>query len=123
MDCGLQEAYNESRVLKAVHNSTKIICGMIVWEKSGAEKIYFGPLAVLPEKKGQGIGSLLMNEVYKIALSMGIHFIEIAVVNVRSDIIPMYERLGYRLCGEAPFPHPERLNRSVFFYIYQKSLQ
>jgi ribosomal protein S18 acetylase RimI-like enzyme len=117
---GLVEAYAEGRVVVA-QSGDGMLVGVIVWELQ-PDKLYFGPLATLPKYAGRGVGKMLMNEVYKIASGRGLSTIEIWVVNVRVDIISMYERMGYVLCGEAPFPYPDRLTRHVFFLIYRKQL-
>mmetsp|Transcript_21069 Transcript_21069/g.46811 ORF Transcript_21069/g.46811 Transcript_21069/m.46811 type:complete len:172 (+) Transcript_21069:50-565(+) len=116
---GLAEAYAESRVVVA--EAGGLLVGAIVWEQK-PDTLYFGPLATLPAHKGRGIGKLLMNHVYAIAAEKGLSTIEISVVSCRTDIIPMYESMGYVRCGRAPFPCPERLTRDVDFYIYKKQL-
>lgn len=118
----LLDAYNEQRILKIIDTKEmNVIVGMILWEIND-NKIHFGPFAVLPSRKGQGIGKLLINKLYDIAKEHDIHIVEIKVVNVRTDLIPFYEKLGYILTGEGAYPHPDRLTRPVYFYLYTKHI-
>jgi hypothetical protein len=48
--------------------------------------------------------------------------VEIHVVNHRSDVLAMYERMGYVRFDEEPFPFPERCTRPSFFVLLRKEL-
>jgi len=72
--------------------------------------LYFGPFAVDPSAQGAGVGRALLQHVEQLARSRGCHGLEITVVNCRSDILPMYERLGFVEVGTEPFPHPWRIH-------------
>jgi GNAT superfamily N-acetyltransferase len=84
--------------------------------------MYFGPFAVAPRCKGQGLGRALLDEVERLSRLRGISEIEIRVVNHRSDLFPMYEKLGYDYCGESPYPKPEILTRPSHFLVMRKKL-
>lgn len=127
-DSGLGDAYSEMRVIKSEikSNDTSQIVGAIVWEEMasvavpGEKAIYFGPFAVLPTHQGRGVGRLLLNEIDRIAIAKGIKYTEISVVNHRSDLFPIYEKLGYRSVGEGKFPDLERVSRPCSFVYMQR---
>ena len=55
-------------------------------------------------------------------LEHGCKFIEISVVNWRTDLLPMYEKKGFVKVGEDKFPHTERITRPCFMIIMRKSI-
>ena len=114
---GLEEAYAEGRILKAVKGDE--IHGVIAFEFQN-DAVYFGPLAVKPGLQGSGIGKKLIAALQDIGKANGCHFFEICVVNHRTDILPMYEKWGYTIVGEDIFPDPDRLSRESFFYRLKK---
>ena len=85
----------------------------------------YGPFAVLPSMRGLRIGSVLMDAAEKY-LREECHYdsVCITVIDVRTDLIPMYEAKGYvirRTYGT--FPHPDRLSgRKIVVHTYAKDL-
>ena len=68
---------------------------------------YFGMFAVSPDLQGVGVGKQMMNEAERIARDE-FHCIkmEMTVISIRDDLIPWYERRGYRSTGVfKPFPY------------------
>jgi GNAT superfamily N-acetyltransferase len=72
--------------------------------------IYLEDLFVLPERRGKGIGRLLLERLAQIAVERGCGRLEWAVLDWNRDAIGFYERLGarpnsdwtvYRLTGES----------------------
>ncbi len=80
--------------------------------------LYFGPLASIQK----GVGKSLIQLVEQKAKEENCHYVDIRVVNVRTDVLPMYEKNGYVQYGEAPFPAPEVCVRNVHFCLLRKSL-
>lgn len=141
----LELAYKEGRIIKAVSTdpSDNTIYGVIVYEFTTSTAaitdtpqstvntsdsstkdrvIHYGPLAVNPSAQGKGIGKKLIEFVEGIGKREGARAVKIHVMNVRSDLIPMYERLGYVRVGHEEYPYPERLSRYCFFHLYEKAL-
>lgn len=116
----LVDAYETGKIVKAVDAKGEIV-GTIYIKKLD-EKLFFGPFAVRSDMKFQGIGTLLLQEVFKLAAELQSVCIEIKVVNHRTDNIPMYEKLGFVKVGEEPFPDPESVTRPTKLFIYQKQL-
>lgn len=84
--------------------------------------VYFGPFAVSPRAQGRGVGRALMAHVEAFGRATGAANVEISVVNVRSDILPLYEKLGFVAVGTEPFPAPERCTREVHMVVLHKPL-
>lgn len=86
------------------------------------DAMYFGPLAVSPAAQGRGVASALMGHVERAARHAGLGFLEITVVNWRTDVLPMYAARGFVVVGEAPFPEPSRLTRPSHFFVMRRPL-
>jgi GNAT superfamily N-acetyltransferase len=76
----------------------------------GRPGIYLEDLFVLPERRGQGIGRMLLAHLARLAVERGCGRLEWAVLDWNKEAIKFYERLGarpnsdwtvYRLAGEA----------------------
>ena len=89
---------------------------------SGAPHLHFGPFAVAARCQGRGVGSALLAALYARARARGIRYVDIEVVQWRTDILPMYERLGYVAFGDGDFPAPERLSRPSRFVLMRLDL-
>lgn len=68
---------------------------------------YLGMFAVKPGCQGQGIGKLLLGYVENFVLKdWQCHYIEMAVISQRTELISWYEKQGYKLTEEIrPFPY------------------
>lgn len=68
---------------------------------------YIGLLAVEPGHAGAGLGRRLMARAEEHLRALGCASVEITVVDLRVELFPFYERLGYRRTGETfAFPRP-----------------
>jgi len=67
---------------------------------------YFGMFAVRPDIQGAGIGDQLIKAAEQHLRDLWqLTTVYITVINIRHDLIPYYERRGYRRTGERkPFP-------------------
>jgi GNAT superfamily N-acetyltransferase len=82
---------------------------------------YFGMLAVAPGQQGQGLGSTLVDECERRARLAGATVMDITVVNLRTDLLPFYERRGYRRVGVAPYEH-RPVRQACHFITMEKPL-
>lgn len=64
-----------------------------------------------------------MEKVEMIGKEHGCKFVEISVVNWRTDLLPYYERRGFVTVGEGRFPDNDRVTRPCFFYVMQRPIQ
>jgi N-acetylglutamate synthase-like GNAT family acetyltransferase len=79
------------------------VAGCVYVELRG-ERAYLGLLSVDPECQKSGLGSILMNEPENFCAQAGCKFMDLRLVNVRSELPSFYEHRGYIATGTAPFP-------------------
>lgn len=75
-----------------------------VYVELRGDRGYLGMLAVSPMHQRQGIGTRLIAAGEEFCREMGCRAMELTVVNLRTELPPLYERFGYRVTGTAPFP-------------------
>lgn len=99
------------------------ILGCIVYTiDTDKSECHFGPFAVAPAAQGRGVGSALLRGIDAVALAAGVAWVTISVINIRSDIIPMYLALGFREYGTGPYPAAKasHLTRPVHFLLMRR---
>lgn len=79
------------------------IVGCVYVELRG-ERAYLGLLSVYPQRQGSGLGSTLMNAAEDFCRKAGCCFMDLRIVNLRSELPEFYRHRGYRETGIAPFP-------------------
>jgi GNAT superfamily N-acetyltransferase len=97
------------------------LAGAVYVELRGA-RAYFGMLSVHPARQGRGIGRLLVGAAERWGRDAGCRFVDISVVDLRTDLVPFYARLGYAPYDTAPFPQPGRLTRQAGLVLMTKPL-
>ena len=68
------------------------------------ERGYFGMLSVAQSQQRRGIGTRLMAAAEEFCRERGCRHMDLSVVDLRTELPPLYERFGYRVTGSAPFP-------------------
>ncbi|MGZ5279103.1 MAG: GNAT family N-acetyltransferase [Pseudobdellovibrionaceae bacterium] len=86
------------------------VVGSILLERHSPEICYFGMFAIDPLKQGKGTGRGLLDEAERFAREdLSCRIMEMTVITVRTDLIPWYERMGYKKTGETrPFPYHDQ---------------
>jgi ribosomal protein S18 acetylase RimI-like enzyme len=84
---------------------------------------YFGMLAVHPVAQGSGLGRFLVRAAERHCRDRGCTEMDLSVVNLRTELIPWYERLGYAECGTEPFAHGAKLKRPAHFVLMTRPLR
>ena len=69
---------------------------------------YLGLLSVDPDAQGRGHSRLLVAVVEDQCRAANCNFLDITVVNARSELFPFYAKLGFAAFDVLPFPVPER---------------
>jgi predicted N-acetyltransferase YhbS len=87
--------------LVAEDSGRMVGCVYLEWR---ADRAYFGLLSVDPARQREGIGQVLVREAERRAADAGCCVMDILIVNVRPELVPIYQRLGYAESGTAPFP-------------------
>lgn len=83
---------------------------------------YFGMLSIDPARQGTGLGRFMIETLEDRGRSAGCAHMEIHVVNLREDLLPMYRRLGYVETGVLPFPDDGSSSRLCHFVVMTKRL-
>jgi len=79
------------------------LSGCVYVEPRG-ERAYLGLLSVDPASQHKGLGSRLMSAAEDFGREQGARFMDIYIVNLRTDLPPFYEQRGYSQNGTTPFP-------------------
>jgi len=97
-------ARDRSRILLAERDGELLACAHVTVEDGAG---YFGMFSVDPLRQGQGIGNLVLAEAERIAgEEWSCPMMRMTVIDIREDLIPFYERRGYRRTGiKKPFPY------------------
>jgi len=79
------------------------LAACVYLEKRG-DRTYLGLLAVDPNLQGKGIGSRLMAAAENHCAKSGSRFMDLRIVNLRTENHAFYSRRGYVETGTEPFP-------------------
>ena len=79
------------------------LSGCVYVEPRG-ERAYLGLLSVDPGRQQSGLGSRLMAEGEEYCRARGARFMDIYIVNLRTELPAFYEHRGYVENGTTPFP-------------------
>lgn len=80
------------------------LLGGCVYVELRGDRSYLGLLSVDPSQQQGGLGSLLMNAGEKHCRERGAGFMDIYLVNLRTELHPFYQKRGYVETGTLPFP-------------------
>ena len=81
-----------------------------VYVELRSERGYFGMLSVNPALQGRGLGRRLVDAAENYARAQGCTAMDIRVVNLRTELLPFYRKLGYAETGEVePVDDPRAL--------------
>ena len=83
------------------------ILASVYVEVKPEQRGYLGMLAVDPSQQGRGLGRRMMEAAEQHLKSRGCDVIDILVVNLRTELPPLYRKLGYVEVGIEEF-HPSR---------------
>ena len=86
------------------------------------ERGYFGLLAVDPALQRSGLGSRLVAAAEEYCRAAGCHFMDLTIVNLRTELPPFYQRLGYVESGTLPFPPDQHPNQPCHLVRMSKAL-
>jgi GNAT superfamily N-acetyltransferase len=86
------------------------------------ERGYFGLLAIDPALQRSGLGSCLVAAAEEYCRAAGCHFMDLTIVNLRTELPPFYQRLGYVESGTLPFPSEQDANQPCHLVRMSKAL-
>jgi N-acetylglutamate synthase-like GNAT family acetyltransferase len=98
----LEEYFRKGNFLLSEENGRATGCVFV--ERTG-ERAYMGLLSVDPSLQKQGLGRRLVAAAEEFARELGAHHMDLTVVNIRTELLDIYGKLGYRDTGiTEPFP-------------------
>ncbi len=89
-----------------------ILLGSVYFELRGLRG-YLGMLAVDPARQGQGIARRLMEKAEDHLREAGCNEVEIIVLNMRRELLPIYRRMGFAEQGPIEFKPSRPLKPGV----------
>jgi GNAT superfamily N-acetyltransferase len=103
-------------------DSTFPIAGCVYSERRGDGRGDIGMRAVDPARQGEGLGRRLMEQAEQRCRDRGCTEAVITVINLRTELFPLYRRLGYEACGTEPYLDVHRMLEPLHFIVMRKSL-
>jgi len=97
------------------------VTGCVYVELRG-ERGYLGLLSVEPSRQRAGLGRRLAIAAEDHLRAAGCRAVDLSVVNVRPELVPFYQRLGYTETGTAPFPAEKHTKMPCHFITMSKTL-
>jgi ribosomal protein S18 acetylase RimI-like enzyme len=94
-----------------------------VYVEVRGDRIYIGMVAVEPAHQRQGLGRRLMDAAEAHGRACGCRAADITVVNLRTELPPFYQRLGYVQTGTAAFPDVDDVTRDCHLILMSKPLE
>lgn len=98
-----------------------VLSGCVYVELRG-ERSYLGLLSVDPSLQRGGLGSILMDAAENYCRERGSRFMDIYIVNLRTELPAFYERRGYVATGTTPFPEDVPTKLPCHFINMSKAL-
>jgi len=83
---------------------------------------YFGLLAVEPTLQRSGLGSRMIAAAEEYCRAAGCRFMDLTIVNLRTELPAFYHRLGYIENGALPFPRDQHTNQPCHLVKMSKTL-
>jgi len=97
------------------------LAGCVYLEPRGS-RAYFGMLSVDPSRQKTGLGRRLVCALEDHCRRLGIAFLDLHIVNIRTELPPFYEKLGYSAIGVDIFPPDVPTKMPCHLIVYSKSL-
>ena len=88
------------------------------------DRAYFGLLSVDPSHQKNGIGRRLVSAAEEFARETGARFMDLKLINLRTELPGIYEKMGYHISGTEPYPaeRSHMLTQPVHFLCMSKEL-
>jgi len=94
-----RQHFEKGRFLLAEEEDALVGC---VYVELQGDRSYLGLLSVDPRRQKCGIGRRLVSAAEELAREIGARHVDLTVVNLREELLPLYEKLGYTVTGPQP---------------------
>jgi predicted N-acetyltransferase YhbS len=115
----VREMLRTGKYLLAEDNGALIAC---VYVELREQRAYFGLLGVDPSRQGQGLGPKMVEEAKDYARAAACEFMDLRIVNWRTELPPFYRRLGYVETGTELFATDAEPSQPCHFIKMSKPL-
>jgi GNAT superfamily N-acetyltransferase len=110
----IEKFLQTGNILLLEENDTALGC---VYLEKRDERGYLGLLSVDPSLQSHGLGQKLVFAAEKYAREHGCKAMDLRVLSARAEILPFYEKCGYRVTGTSPVA-PEVPLKTPCHYIH-----
>ena len=117
----LSALYHTGKFLLLEENGRLVGCVYVEIKESG--RGYIGLLGVEPDRQRSGLGRRMIEAAEEYLKAAGCQFADLRVVNIRAELQPIYEKLGYSFIGIAPIPDSIPLKIPSYFTVMSKDLR
>jgi ribosomal protein S18 acetylase RimI-like enzyme len=93
-----------------------------VYVELRGERGYLGMLSVEPARQRMGLGRQLLNAAEDYFREAGCRYSDLIIVDVRTELLTMYQQLGYVETGTAPYENRFPTKMPVHFIAMSKPL-
>jgi GNAT superfamily N-acetyltransferase len=93
-----------------------------VYLEARGDRGWFAMLAVDPALQGRGLARVLLDAVEARCRALALPWLELEVVDLRTELPAFYERLGFAVTGRRPFPDPEKLKVPAEMIVMGKAI-
>ena len=93
-----------------------------VWIRITGDRAYLGTLSVDPSRQKSGIGARMMQEAEAYAREQGCSAIDIRIVNLRTELPPIYRKFGFVETGTEVLSDTTKFTQPVHFLKMSKEL-
>jgi len=110
-DARLTKMMESGSFLVAENDSSRIVAS--VYTEIRGDRGYLGVLAVDPACQGKGLGRRMVQEVEDYCRRRGCVAMDLTVLSLRTDLPPLYRKLGYVETGTEEFTTSRRLREGA----------
>lgn len=96
-------AMAKGTILVAEDESGELVAS--VYMELRGQRGYLGMLAVDPGRQGEGLASVVLRESEERMRAAGCEAVDITVLSLRPELLPIYRRFGFRETGTEPFDY------------------
>lgn len=120
-DADLKHYFETGTFLVSEENGHTTGC---VYITRNGDRAYFGLLSVDPSQQKKGIGRRLIAAAEEFARETGARFMDLKLINLRTELPGIYFKLGYRISGTQFYPEERKhlLSQPVHFLCMSKEL-
>ena len=115
----VRENMSEGTFLVMLDGDEMIAC---VWIRITGDRAYLGTLSVDPSRQKSGIGARMMQEAEAYAREQGCSTIDIRIVNLRTELPPIYRKFGFVETGTEVLSDTTKFTQPVHFLKMSKEL-